>query len=134
MSRENVELVRSIYAEWQEGDYSSTEWQLPEIEFVMADGPNPGSWVGARGITQGWGDFLSVWHDFRHAADEYRDLDGERVLVFFHFTGRGKASGLDVDQMPNSAAGLFHVRDGRVTRIVLHFDRSAALEAVGLSE
>jgi ketosteroid isomerase-like protein len=134
MSRENVEIVRSIYAGWERGDYSSTDWQHPEIEFVMADGPNPGRWTGAAGITDGWGDFLSAWKDFRHAADEYRELDPERILVLFHFTGRGKTSGLEVEQMGSRAAGLFHIRDGKVTRIVLHFDRSAALEAAGLSE
>ncbi len=134
MSRENVELVRSIYTAWERGDYSSTGWQHPEIETVMADGPTPGRWTGAAGIERGWGDFLSAWHGFRQVADAYRNLDDERVLVLFHFSGRGKASGLEVEQMGSTAAGLFHIRDGQVTRIVLYFDRSVALEAAGLSE
>ena len=134
MSRENVEIVRSIYAAWGRGDYTSTDWQHPEIEFMMADGPNPGRWIGAAGIAKGWGDFLSAWKDFRHAADAYRALDVERVLVLFHFSGRGKTSGLEIEQAGSEAAGLFYIRHGKVTRIVLYFDRDAALEAVGLSE
>ena len=134
MSRENVEVVRSIYAGWERGDYSSTDWQHPEIEFEMADGPNPGRWTGVVGIREGWGDFLSAWQDFRQVPDAYRELDDERVLVLFHFSGRGKRSGLEVEQMGSTAAGLFHIRDGKVTRLVLYFDRSAALEAVGLRE
>jgi hypothetical protein len=53
MSRENVELVRSIGAAWERGDYRSAEWAHPEIEFVLADGPEPGSWRGRVSTMRG---------------------------------------------------------------------------------
>jgi len=128
----NVEIVQSIYAGWERGDYSAGEWQDPAIEFVIADGPTPGSWSGVAGIVEGWGDFLRVWEEFHHGMDECRELDDERVLVYSHFGGRGKSSGVEVGQMTTKGATLFHIRDGKVTRIVQYFDRDRALSDLGL--
>ena len=131
---ENLDLVRSICSDWERGDYSSVEWEHPEIEFVIADGPAPGSWVGAAGITEGWGGFLSAWEGFRFKMDEYRELDSERVLVLFHFGGRGKTSGVELGQTGSRAATLFYIRGASVTRIVVYFDLDRALPDLGLEE
>jgi ketosteroid isomerase-like protein len=133
MASANVDLVRSICAPWERGDYSSAEWADPEIEWVIADGPAPGSWSGLAGMTEGWREFLNAWEEVRVEVDEYRELDSERVLVFVHFVGRGKKSGLEVGQMRAKGAGLFHVRGGKVTRAVFYFDRERALADLGLA-
>jgi ketosteroid isomerase-like protein len=134
MSQENVELVRSICAAWERGDYGSVGWAHPEIEFVNADGFFPGARTGIRGMAEGWREWLGAWDDFHQQAIEYREVDDERVLVLFRCSGRGKTSGLDLAQMHPLIAGLFHVREGRVTRFVGYLDHQRALEAVGLSE
>ncbi|HZI76097.1 MAG TPA: hypothetical protein VFD73_19165 [Gemmatimonadales bacterium] len=133
MSHENVEIVRSIYSAWERGDYSSTEWQHPKVEFVVADGPTPASGTGATEISEVWGAFLSAWEGFHHRADEYQELDSERVLVLSRFGGRGKTSGLEIEQTAAKAAVLFHISDREVTRIVLYFDRERAFADLGLS-
>jgi ketosteroid isomerase-like protein len=132
MASSNLDLVRSIYAAWERGDYDSAEWADPEIEFVIADGPSPGRWSGLAGMAQGWRTWLGAWEGFHQEADDHRIVDDERVLVFFRPTGRGKTSGLDLAQMHATAAGLFHVRDGKVTKFVVYLDHERALADLGL--
>ena len=52
-------------------------------------------------------------------------LDGERVLVLCTYSARGKTSGLEVGLMGARPANLFHMRDGKVTRWVQYWDRTA---------
>ena len=135
MSQENVELVRSIYAAWERGDFSSAEWAHPEIEFVIADGPAAGSWTGLAGMAEGWRDFLSAWEEFAHRGGRVSASSTASVSsCSVHFSGRGKTSGLELGQMRTKGADLFHVRDGKVTRLVLYWDRERALADLGLSE
>jgi ketosteroid isomerase-like protein len=134
MSQENVEVVRSIFAAWERGDYSSAAWAHPDIAFVVVDGPAPGSWTGVAAMAEVWRGALSAFEALRAEADEYRALDDERVLVLMHFTGRGKTSGLDVGEIAMKGLNLFHVRGGRVTRLVLYWDRERVLADAGLEE
>ena len=132
MSRENVDLVRSIYASWERGDYSSVDWADPEIDFAIADGPEPGSWKGLAGMAEGFRSVVNPWEDFRSQAEGYRELDGGRVAVLMHRSGRGKASGLELGRMSTKGVILFHLHGGKVTRLVIYWDRERALADVGL--
>jgi ketosteroid isomerase-like protein len=135
MASANLDLVRSIFAAWDRGDFGrAAEWAHPEIEFVIADGPSPGRWTGLAGLADSWRDFLSAWEDVRQDAEEYRELDDERVLVLVRLRARGKTSGLEVERMRTEGAGVFHVRGGKVTRLVYYLVRERALADVGLAE
>jgi ketosteroid isomerase-like protein len=131
---ENLDLVRSIFADWERGDFSSAGWADPEIEWVFADGPTPGAWRGSDGLAHAWGDFLRAWQDFRIGVEGFRELDAEQVLVFDRFSGRGKTSGLDLGDTGSKGLNVFHLRHGKVTRIARYFSRERALADLGLEE
>jgi len=53
------------------------------------------------------------------------------VVVTLHFTGRGKGSGITMD---DTDGHVFTIRDGKIVRWRGFNDRKEALEAAGLSE
>jgi ketosteroid isomerase-like protein len=132
----NLDLVRSIYAEWERGDFSSADWADPEIEYVTIGGVfGDGTSTGVAGMAERWRDSLSHFADLRTGADEYRELDEERLLVLIRGSGgRGKASGIDIADIRTEGAHLFHVCSGKVTRLVVYLDRERALADLGLKE
>ena len=129
----NVELVRSIIEAWERGDYGSAEWAHQEVEYVFADGPEPGRWTGPAALAEGARDFLGARQDYRIEVDEYRELDDERALALVHHSGRGKTSGVELGQVGTQGARLFHLRGGKVTTLVIYFDRERALADLGLA-
>jgi len=133
MSSANVALVRGIVAAWERGDFSSSSWADSDIEFVIADGPSPGTWVGLAGMADGWRDWLRAWSDVRVQGEGYDALDSERVAVLVHSSGHGRESGLDIEDIWRKGLALFHVREGRVRRLVIHLDRDRALADLGLA-
>jgi hypothetical protein len=76
---ENLDLVRSIFAAWERGDFTSAEWAHPEMEFVFVGGPSQGRCTGLAGMAGAMRDFLTSWEEFSGVNDEYRELDDERV-------------------------------------------------------
>jgi ketosteroid isomerase-like protein len=133
---ENLELVRSIYADWEHGDFRSDEWADPDIEFAWVDGPSPGRWVGLRGMSQGMREMLTAWEDYRVVAESFTELDEERVLAVLTAHGRGKASGLDLGRAGwiQRGVNVFRVKNGRVTRIDAYYDRERAFADLGIEQ
>jgi hypothetical protein len=125
----NIDLVREIYARWERGDWHASAWADPQIEFVIADGPDPRSIVGREAMSREWRDFLGAWADYAIEGEEFRELDEDRVLVLLHATGRGKSSGVEI--APKLGANIFTIRAGVVARLAIYFDLQNALRDIG---
>jgi hypothetical protein len=76
---------------------------------------------------------MSVWEGFRVEAEQFRELDDERILVLVRQIGRGKMSGVELGQIHAKGAHLLHVRGGRVIRLVQYNVREHALADLGLA-
>ena len=128
----NLDLVRSIFADWERGDFSRADWADPEIAFVRKMDLKPDESKGIDGMVEAFRGWLSAWDRF-HAVrvDEYRELDDERVLVLGRMSGRGKMSGADVE---TEFANVLYLRDGKVTRLELYPRRDRAFDDLSLED
>jgi ketosteroid isomerase-like protein len=133
MGSDHVAVVREMFAAVGHGDYTTSQWADPDIELVVADGPDPGSSKGISAMNDFLREFLRAWDEWRSEPEELRKLDDERVLVFVRYGGRGKASGLDLGQVSTKGAVVCHVREGKMTKVVRYWDRERALADLGLS-
>ena len=103
----------------------------PEVEFmpvtamVAADGE---PYRGHDGISGYMADVARVWEELRSEPEEYRELDGDRVVC----TGRVYAWG--VGRVIDAPAGwLWHLRDGLLIEGFVYETRRGAYEAAGLA-
>jgi ketosteroid isomerase-like protein len=98
MSEQNVEIVAELFAAWERGDYSSTGWAHPQIEFIMEGEffPDPGAYRGVEAMTRAWLRFMSAFEGFHTDAPELIHL-GDRVVGLYSIYGRGRTSGVEVE-------------------------------------
>lgn len=123
--------MRSIYADWERGNYNSVEWADPEIEFVQVGETDRPSARGLAAMAEAWREWLEAWDNFRAGAEGYRDL-GDSVLVL-NFSAVGKTSGLEVGRVQTPGASMFDIREGKVTRLVIYGNRDQAFSDLGLT-
>jgi|SRR5581483_5763761 len=90
----------------------------------------PVRYVGADGVSEFFRDMGETWAEWGFVVEEARDLD-QHVLVTGRQTGRGRASGIEVD---DRRACVVAVRDGAVTELSYFIEPGEALKASGLGE
>jgi ketosteroid isomerase-like protein len=145
MSQQNVEIVRRIYAALDlsvPGSVSrfggppesikgfidpEIEWQGPREFPDLAE-----TVYGYEGMARYGAKIAEALDDYRMVPERFIDAGDDRVLVFSREGGRGKGSGAEVQT--HLTALLWTLKDGKAARMQSYWERSDALEAVGLSE
>jgi ketosteroid isomerase-like protein len=139
MSEENVELVREMYEAHNRGGPDAAEpyWAADVEAFDAPEFPDATRHVGATEFREMLSNYLSVGWDGHFEVQEYIDADPE-VLVIWHMTARGPASGVSLASgVGLSPTVFFHVcllEDGKLKRLRQFLSRDQAFEAAGLSE
>ena len=130
MSQENVEIVRrSIEAFVADDDAAFRDTLHPEIEWRPFEDSHSPSY-GHEGAVRLMRQWLDTWSEHRFDVEDVID-GGDDVLATVRITGRGQASGVEVDVRLYLQ---FKLRDGGIAYLYEHEDKAEALEAAGLSE
>jgi len=144
MPQENVEVVRSLYAEWN-GLYESGLPLRPmpdEIDRVFRDFLDehfevqlPADYPEGEQVfrgREGFGEFIAriadAWRKWRFEVERFLDAD-DGVVVFLRIRAEGGASQVPIQF---ETTHVWTVRGGRVKSLRAYRNRSQALEAAGL--
>jgi ketosteroid isomerase-like protein len=132
MSQENMEVVRNYFkARSERGREGVFEFLSPNVVWESrSDLPDAQTYRGHDEVRSFFWRFRDVLDDMWFEAEDFI-LAGERVVVPLRWGGRGKSSGVVVDERE---AWVFAVQDDVIVRVEEYGTTGAALEAVGLPE
>jgi ketosteroid isomerase-like protein len=135
MSQENVEIVRRQFALLSQDDYEAFFDEFPpEGVFDFSRRLIDPVVLRGRDEMRAWMERERQMWEGDHVGYEPKELidAGDKVLALVRVSGRGKASGVEVEAYVWNVATF---RDGKpVEMTYFGDDRAAALEAAGLSE
>jgi ketosteroid isomerase-like protein len=101
----------------------------PDVEFTSGFTEHK-TYLGLEGMREYAADLDAVWEKWHSEDNRFVDAGGEQVVWLYRIVGRGKGSGVPVDQ---AIAIVYTMRDGLIWRGRVFLDQQSALEAVGLA-
>jgi ketosteroid isomerase-like protein len=132
MSQENANVVRAVVDAQRRRDWQAFRRLYdPDIEWEDASGLW-GDWGSRRGLEEVRDAWLTWFEAFEQVDFEIEELveAGDHVVAFIRASGRGRESGLVIDQRLPS---VWTVRGGRVVRVRGYREAADALHAAGLT-
>ena len=124
---DDLAMLEGVLTEWCRGEFWNAEPYAEDVVFVVA-GPDAAEYHGKAGLAAAWRDFLSAWDDFRVETERVVPGAEDVYALLIRLEGRGKGSGVDIDA---KVANVVNMRDGRIVRLEMFWDRDAALAAAG---
>jgi ketosteroid isomerase-like protein len=135
MSQENVEIVLRIQEAVAHGDVDGFLAEVhPDGEYRAAiqqamEGDD-GVIRGHEGLRRWLGDLHDLYEELETQVLEVRDV-GDQVVIAFVVRGRGRGSGVTLEQ---PLAQVVTLEDGKAINVRDYFSADEAFEAVGLRE
>jgi ketosteroid isomerase-like protein len=145
MSRENVELVRSLepnevdlvervkaaekgetFLGVEVSDLFAEEF---EVEWIAAGSGEGIHHRGAAGMLEGWRDWLTPYESYVARSEDLLDA-GDQVVAFTRIQAKTRRDRVVIEHSP---AAVWTIEGGKVVRIRFFLEREAAPAAAGVS-
>lgn len=129
--KRNLELARSLLDAFNRGDIEAARPYVHPEGQVTSDAVgmvNPGVYTGFDGYMTWLGQWLEAWDDFEIEIIGVEPVGERHVVVDVRQTGRGRLSGVPVDQ---HLGQMWEIRDDQI--VAFHLYPSPG-EAVAVAE
>jgi ketosteroid isomerase-like protein len=133
MSQENVEIARKSLEAFRRGEFDlATEPWDPAGEWIpaMAGAVEDKVYRGHADLRRYFEELFESFSEVRPDDMEFRDL-GNRVLVLYTLSVRGRDSGVAINQ-PGGI--VYEMRGGKIVQGRSYLSPDEAFDAAGLSE
>jgi ketosteroid isomerase-like protein len=130
MSQANVDKAREFIAAYNRRDFDAAVKDFdPEIEWVLPAQQQSDSGRGPEAAIRFFNEIDETMEELTLKPQEFIDA-GDHVVTRLRHQGRGKRSGLEIDEELYHQVATF--RDGKIVRMEYFADWDEALEAAGL--
>ena len=130
MSQENVALIERTLGGARRNPPALWEILDDDVIWQVEMPDHPPTYHGPEGVREFFRRWVGTFDEWDYEVPEVIDA-GDSVVSHIHQWGRGKGSGVTVDQ---NFWQVWTIRDGKIVRAAVHSEKAEALEAVGLSE
>jgi limonene-1,2-epoxide hydrolase len=131
MSQENIEIVKRAITAINERDVDAyLPLCTPDFELINPIAAIEGSNKGGQGVRAFFDSIREGATKFEMEIERLDALDDNRVLAWLTLDVETKGGFPQSQPLTN----LYELKDGKLLRVRVFFDREEALEAAGLSE
>jgi ketosteroid isomerase-like protein len=124
------EIVQRAFEAFGRGDIDGVV-ELCDPDIVVRDPERTGTtFRGLDGLRQFFAEWMENWEEYRSEPVDITEGEGE-ILVRAHRTGKGKLSGIEINQ---DLFIVFRLRDGKFTEYRLYTERRGALASLGAAD
>jgi ketosteroid isomerase-like protein len=127
MGGSDPEIVRTAFEAFSRGDIDGV-LELCDPDVVVRDPQRTGTtFKGPEGLRSFFEEWLENWEEYRTEPVEVTEV-GDEMLVHARQTGKGKLSGIEIDQ---DLFVVVRMRDGKFVEYRLYTQREGALASMG---
>ena len=128
-----TERLRAALERFERTGETPSDFLAPDFELHQANSivDTAGVFRGAEAFRDSLAELTESFESLSFTPERVLEAPGNEIVVLVHVQGRGRGSGLEID---NHIAWVWTFRDERAVRMVVYEEPDEALLVVGLTQ